>query len=531
MIKKLKYFIILLLFFTCSLLLQNKVYASIPTMTIDDASMILENFRSGDNYKYKYFYNSSATDTSNINLLTTKANAADLMNIWNNNIVPLTSNNSTSGDTWNDIIFTCFGYSSSEVRIRVLLLGDSTSTGYGKAHFDCGNYATNQYYFSIKPTTGTPSGYRCDIKINSSGMVAPSSLDWFYTSSNGSTVQRINTSLNPISTENNDLSCAFAYTLGQDTKTYYNNGTTEYTLINRPVLTPSEPISGDTESSLGYMFYENENIPALGLNLLSNNNFTTDEYWYIGDDLNFNWNYYYLSGDEKISISGNNLINLNYTNNSGDTGKFYIPTINKINFSNIPNNKDFYLDLYIYYGNDLIYERTHFYSFYTYKQVIDSGQTGTITITNSSGDTSSGEIDLSGIQAGIGDINSSLTNELNLSGETISSGDITSSLGFDLATDPYANFWYNLTTGLSTALSTSVRTISITFQNRTYTINLDDYTTKTPTALKVFFATISTFFVLFGLFKFVKLTINKITSGDVDSLLKSNQNEGITNLF
>lgn len=518
MIKKLKFFIILFLFFTCSLVLQNNVFAyTHPTMSNEQFNAIKEYYTNNTDYlPVQAGIASNDTYKERIDNFVT----SQCVTLFNQKIALYNQD-----ITWDNItvVYCMTGSSTNPASYFAFLVSKKTSNN------------SNLNFIRIEPENRYDDTlYRCDyyveIMLNSNNILSA------YTATNDYITEKPK-KIPTISGDNITITnMEYFLNINTTTKAIYNN--TIYDLSDNYItfdengnVLGNDPVSGDTETSLGYMFYENENVPALGLNLLSNNNFTTNEYWYIGNDLNFNWNYYYLNENEKISISGNNLINLNYANNSGDTGKFYFPTINKNNFSNIPNNTDFYLDFYIYYGNDLIYERTHFYSFYTYKQVIDSGQTGTITITNSSGDTSSGEIDLSGIQSGIGDINSSLTNELNLSGEIISSGDITSSLGFDLATDPYANFWYNLTTGLSTALSTSVRTISITFQNRTYTINLDDYTTKTPTALKIFFATISTFFVLFGLFKFVKLTINKITSGDVDSLLKSNQNEGITNLF
>lgn len=273
----------------------------------------------------------------------------------------------------------------------------------------------------------------------------------------------------------------------------------------------TNPYHGDTESSLGYYFYDGiENVTQI--NKLSLANYQNlDEWWYIGNDLTFDYDYYYLNNNEKVSVK--QYIDIVQTSNSGDTGKFYIPRIDRQQLDNLPNETGFYLDLTVNSGDIVL--ANQFYSFVTYSSVVDSGATGTIT--NTSGDVT-GNIDLTGIQ-------SALTNEANFENVNISSGDISSSLGFNFETDPYANFWLTFTQGLNTALNTSVRTIQIPFRDKTYTINLDNYTTQEPSALKVFFATISSTFVCLGLLKWIKKTIDEITSGDVDNLLKNNQEE------
>jgi len=146
-----------------------------------------------------------------------------------------------------------------------------------------------------------------------------------------------------------------------------------------------------------------------------------------------------------------------------------------------------------------------------------------------SGDTPSGEQSGDNTQTAIlntvDDINNNLTTPVDLSGETVTSGDITSALGFNLVSNPYENFWTSLISGLNTALTTSVRSRTITFRDNSYTINLDDYTLQEPTALKTFLATISSVFVLLVLFKWIKQTVDEITSGDIDSIIKNNQEE------
>lgn len=515
MIKKLKLFIILFLFFTCSLVLQNNVYANIhPTMSSTQAQLILDTYKNKDIIYHSPYYPSmtQAEIISTINQM----NASIFASKFNEYASYLNYN-----FTWDDVSIVCF-YG----------LPINGARGVSIAFIIAPNQSSNVQvtYTPVYPNDPTY------IKTKNSYNVITISYftdynDWGVTDISQEVA--LYPAFEPV-TENGDITnFNFFIGINEDRKVKYNN--TDFTIVNDifyftdsgGIVTPEIDI-GNNQSEYGCYYDHTGGTTEINVKNLSNMNFLND-FFYIGDELTYNYDYYYYSGDTKFSVK--NYINFYTYRNSGDNGTFYDAYLTKTNAETLLINKNYYFDLEVTLNEDTETLANEFNSFYVNSYVVDSGQTGTITITNSSGDISSGEIDLTGIQAGIGDINSSLTNELDLSGETISSGDITSSLGFDLATDPYDNFWYNLTTGLSTALSTSVRTISITFQNRTYTINLDDYTTKTPTALKVFFATISTFFVLFGLFKFVKLTINKITSGDVDSLLKSNQNEGITNLF
>lgn len=188
------------------------------------------------------------------------------------------------------------------------------------------------------------------------------------------------------------------------------------------------------------------------------------------------------------------------------------------------------MKVYYYSGDELLEEKTiieneKVITWIDSNNNIISNINGTIT--NQSGEiigNYSGESDES-------DLLSFITEQPDLTNKTISSGDITNSLDFELESDPYANMWVTITNGLKQSLLTSVRTRDITFKGNTYTINLDNYTTKEPTAIKVFFGTISTVFVTFQLFKWIKKSINNISSGDVDTLLKENQEEGITNLF
>lgn len=229
---------------------------------------------------------------------------------------------------------------------------------------------------------------------------------------------------------------------------------------------------------------------------------------------------------------------------------------------NIFINKNKIGSAYIYYPNyednnliemNIVNNATTFYQWAGIDEPTESpsgdtsgdigGSTGNIT--NPSGETT-GKVDLSGIEQGIGDINQNIdkTNEkldgisgevgkLNenltsvpsLSGEIISSGEITNALNFDFAKDPYSNFWLEFTTGLSNALTGNNRSIKIDFRNKSYNINLDDFSLQVPDFLKSFLAIISTVLVVWQMIKYVKIIIDKISSGNMDEVLAMNEEE------
>lgn len=165
-----------------------------------------------------------------------------------------------------------------------------------------------------------------------------------------------------------------------------------------------------------------------------------------------------------------------------------------------------------------------------------SGTTGTIT--NPSGDIT-GKVDLSGIEQGIvdinanlngisgeiGKINENLTTVPNISDKTITSEDITNALNFDFAEDPYSNFWLELTTGLSGALTNNVRSIDVQFRNKTYKIELDEFAIQIPEFLKSFLSILSTVFIFWKMIKYWKIIIDNITSGNMDEVLEMNEEE------
>lgn len=190
---------------------------------------------------------------------------------------------------------------------------------------------------------------------------------------------------------------------------------------------------------------------------------------------------------------------------------------------------------------------------------IPSGDTSTTgTITNNSGETT-GKIDLTNIENGIIDIRNQISgdtqnviNNLNentnkiinsISGEVgkitstltdnadetidntiITSGDIESSLGFEIAQDPYSNFWVTLTNNLKTALLGTKRSIDITFQGRTWTISLDEYMVL-PSWLIIILIPFSTAFFTWVLVRQWKHIFDKLASGNIDSILKENSEE------
>lgn len=410
--------IFLFFIFIFLLLPFNVSYAgSIPVMSIDDASAILVNLRSGDNYKFNWYQNTSNSIERNYQLITSlHANASELMQLWNGSLTTYFNNNASLNDydlIWNDIIFVGYGKSNNYV-IRVII---QNSKGNGRLGIQQNSSNKSQYFAGTYPT-GLATTYSSEIIISDDSITCSN-----FAYSNYVTGARIFSNISKqtcIVTNGNEVSADYCFTLGQNTLIHVNDTSNEYLLLNRPIISQPEIIPNDTDNSYGYYFYESQNTPAIPVNKLSlQNYYSLDEWWFIGDDLNYSYNYYYYSGDTKISI--NNLITLNTSRNSGDTGTYYFPRIYRQQLDNLPNNTGFYLDITCSLGNDTEIIIEDFYSFYTYSVVEDSGSTGTIIITNGSGETSSGEIDLSGIQVGINNISNTIENTI--LGEENSSGE------------------------------------------------------------------------------------------------------------
>lgn len=255
--------------------------------------------------------------------------------------------------------------------------------------------------------------------------------------------------------------------------------------------------------------------------------------------------YYNSNGNDTLSINfDNSYIVNNYILTTAKTCAFY------------------------YYYNNQYYPVLNNYSGFTYNDMYNptpepdepSGDitSGTGTITNNSGDTT-GKINLSGIEQGIGNIQNQISGDSQkiinnqnentqtivntISGEfgkitntltdnaddtidntVITSGDIESSLGFEIAENPYENFWTTLTNNLKNALLGSKRSIDIFFQDRTWTISLDEYLVL-PTWLTIILIPISTSFFAWFLVRQWKIIFDKLASGNIDSILKENSEE------
>lgn len=155
---------------------------------------------------------------------------------------------------------------------------------------------------------------------------------------------------------------------------------------------------GDQTSTLGYDFI-GVNYPK-EINKLSNSEYQyLLESWYLGNDIeNYIANYYYYENNSAVLI--NNYVDIVEYAGTSTTGKYYYPRIARENLQYLPNNTEFYLTLSINSGD--IYLTNDYNSFITYSSYVDTGTTGTIT--NTSGDVT-GNIDLSGIQAGIQNAN------------------------------------------------------------------------------------------------------------------------------
>lgn len=178
----------------------------------------------------------------------------------------------------------------------------------------------------------------------------------------------------------------------------------------------------------------------------------------------------------------------------------------------------------------------------------DTGNTGQITDDN--GDVT-GNIDLSGIQNSLGNIDNTttqieqntqtiiqqqqqiqegMTTSPDMSETEIDSEDITENIDFGLITNNstlngYSNFWLTLTDGLRGALTGNVRSIDINFRGETYTISLDNFSIQLPQQLKFILGMISTIYFVILIVKWWKIIIDKITGGDIDEVLAMNEEE------
>lgn len=292
-----------------------------------------------------------------------------------------------------------------------------------------------------------------------------------------------------------------------------------------------------------------------------NNNFVVNRDMIIGNSFNLNlWDFYYIESGEEISIK--DLIS--YEVLDSWFGDIYFFHIEKENIKKLPNNTEFYVKLNTTAKNNYNTEFNFVKKAFKTTSVLPSGDPGGDT-PGSSGD--SGNVDLSRIESGISDINNNLNNVNNnlndienkiptsseisdiissetskitetittvpdLSGETITSGEIQGALNLDFIADPYSNFWYELTTGFSHALTDNVRSYEIPWLNGyKYTFNLDTWGFKLPSALQSILISASTISLLWVIVKYWKIIVDKISSGSIDEVLAMNEEEGIIDLF
>lgn len=126
-----------------------------------------------------------------------------------------------------------------------------------------------------------------------------------------------------------------------------------------------------------------------------------------------------------------------------------------------------------------------------------------------------------------------MSGDADFSGENtnISSGDIVGAIGYTPPDDPYANFWWELTEILNNALTGTNRTLTLQAIKNTYTISIDDIGWNPPEALRTFLTLLSTTVVCWVLVKYIKVTIDKLSSGSIDEALAMNEESGIVDLF
>lgn len=198
----------------------------------------------------------------------------------------------------------------------------------------------------------------------------------------------------------------------------------------------------------------------------------------------------------------------------------------------------------------------------------DTGNTGEITDNN--GDVT-GQIDLSGIQNGIGQINNSINNQGQaiidnqnqntqsiidnqnnnteqitdtltesaddtINNTNITSGDFADIVDFTPITNnqeytAISNLWYELLTGFSNALTNVNRVLNIEFRGQQYEINLDNFSVFIPASLKVFFGTLCTVWVVIYISKNTKHLVEDIQTASIDNVANKLTEDFESNMF
>lgn len=115
---------------------------------------------------------------------------------------------------------------------------------------------------------------------------------------------------------------------------------------------------------------------------------------------------------------------------------------------------------------------------------------------------------------------------------TVTSDDIKNSLDFQFTVDPYANFWEHLVNGLQDSFINKNQIFNINWlDGKQYQINVNDVIPAYPLAFKQLLTMVSTTVFAFPILKYIKKTVDLISSGSADELLEMNEEEGYIDMF
>jgi len=394
-----------------SILGTKNIYAgTIPTMTEQQAKQLINYLKSGDNYK---FYNDAAgttpTETTIYNMLN-NAEAQTLANHWNNNIANLiNSTNLKNYDiTFENIVFLGMFNKYRQAYDIIVIFQNYNNSNYMKITYNGTKYLYDKY-------NGTP--YYSFLSIYNNNYIT--NLTYIDTLTSDFSVNKLNNNMyiTPYYYNNNSqVSIPFLYTLNENTEFYINYSGT-YKVKSYNYYTENISIENNSTSEYGYLWSPASN-GGIRVNRKNTNNVNIDCDFYVGDELNYNYEFYYYSGDTKIDIT--NLISNTTNNNIEETGTWFKFYIAKENLWNLKDNTRYYLTADVSLNENTENIVDNFYAFYTTTQTIETGQTGNIT--NNSGE-NTGKMDLTGIESGIENINNNITNSTEqikeqLSGDT-----------------------------------------------------------------------------------------------------------------